>query len=80
MVGPGDTVDISVFHHHITVVFIQIVKVHICHCHVQLFIVYQSTGADRTVFQKLDWDIVPNSNQCEMVSVGPTTSMRMEML
>lgn len=56
--GLGDTVDISVFHHHITVVFIQIVKVHICHCHVQLFIVYQSTGADRTVFQKLDWDIV----------------------
>lgn len=56
--GLGDTVDISVFHHHITVVFIQIVKVHICHCHVQLFIVYQSTGADRTVFQKLDWDSV----------------------
>ena len=38
------------------IVFIEIVKIHICHGDIQLLAIDQSTGAKRTVFKKLNRD------------------------
>ena len=57
-VGSGNAVYGTVLHHDMAVVFVQVVEIKIRHGDIQLVRIQQGSGAQRTIFQELNLDVV----------------------